>query len=455
MPGGNTAPWNNQVEDWVKVWTDTQKKMWENWSGLAATAPAPASDSDWADYWRKWAGQGLSAAPVGGEATATEVAERLLASQKAWAQFLQFLTGAWQGVAAKVDSGQDWHQTLTSYSEQLRQQLTQPLEKTAALGQDLVELWRLYLEEFNKITQPWLRSSELARGHVGQAITGDNSAALINLANLYWDAYERTFGRLLESPSMGYSRELNEKVLKGFDIWQDFRQASFEYQVVLADTWVKAFERVMEELVARAKNDQPIKSLRDLALLWNDIADPVFIEVFRTEKFIRVQGRLLNAAMTYRLHQRELTELYLKANDLPTRSEVDEAHRKIYEQGKAIKALKKALTAVSAAPASEAPAPEPSTPGPPAQEAASVGYAPAADLEEARRSIEALRQEVTALQEALATQNRNGGNGSHEAGEAKRRKPRRTATIPKPPSTASSTAATVAARAPKAARRRL
>jgi class III poly(R)-hydroxyalkanoic acid synthase PhaE subunit len=344
--------------------------MWENWYDLARTTPPPLFQPDF-----KLAAQDFAAWTANAGPTAKSVAEHLFTTQKTFVHLLEFLTSAWQAMAAKIASGEEWQYILKTYADQLRQQLLQSPEKTTRLTQDLGELWRLYLEELNKLTQPWLRSSQLAEGHLGQAIIG-NGSALIDLTNLYWDAYERSFGRLLESPSMGYTRELNEKMLKGFDIWRDFRQASFEYQVVLADTWVKAFVQVMEELASLAEKGQPIKSLRELALLWNNVADPVFIEVFRSEKFIHIQGRLLSTAMTFRIHQREISELFFKMTDIPTRSEVDEAHQKIYEQRKELKALKKALAEITTTPSKE--------------------------LDEARRNIEELRQEVKAFKEALA-----------------------------------------------------
>jgi polyhydroxyalkanoate synthesis regulator phasin len=45
----------------------------------------------------------------------------------------------------------------------------------------------------------------------------------------------------------------------------------------------------------------------------------------------------------YRLYQQQLMEVFLKRYDLPTRSQVDEIHRSIYELHKEIKSLKKAL----------------------------------------------------------------------------------------------------------------
>ncbi len=375
MPGGNSTTWNDQVETMAKAWAEVQKKMWENWYDLARTAPAPPLYTDMADQWQKVAAQSLEAWTATAEPTAKTVAERLVASQKTFVDFLQFLADAWKAVMARVEAGEDWQKNLKVYTDQLRQEFFHTPEAMKRVNQDLQELWGLYLDEWNKLAQPWVKSSQVAREQLGQAITSDGSA-LINLANLYWDAYERTFGRLVESPSLGYTRELNEKLLKGFDAWQDFRQASIEYQIILADTWVQAFEQFIKELVALAEKGQPVRSVRELMLLWNNSADPVFIEIFRSEKYIRIQGRLLNTAMHYRLHQREITELFLKISDIPTRTEVDEAHRNIYEQRKELKALKKAVAETSTSTRKE--------------------------LEEAQRSIETLQQEVRALKEALA-----------------------------------------------------
>lgn len=51
----------------------------------------------------------------------------------------------------------------------------------------------------------------------------------------------------------------------------------------------------------------------------------------------------MNAALIYRQRQQQLMEVFLKLNDLPTRSEVDEIHRSIYELRKEMKTLKKAF----------------------------------------------------------------------------------------------------------------
>lgn len=56
-----------------------------------------------------------------------------------------------------------------------------------------------------------------------------------------------------------------------------------------------------------------------------------------------VLGNVLNPAMTYRLYQQQLIEVFLNISDLPTRSKLDEIHRSLDERCKDVKSIKKSL----------------------------------------------------------------------------------------------------------------
>jgi class III poly(R)-hydroxyalkanoic acid synthase PhaE subunit len=168
--------------------------------------------------------------------------------------------------------------------------------------------------------------------------------ALSELANLYWDIYEKTFGTVLQSPSLGYTREFNNKLFKSFDAWINFYKANFEYQVVLVDVWLKAFEELTRELASSQEKGETLQNWQQFLQVWSSVFDRVFAQTFRSADALEIQGKFLNSAMTSRLYQQQLVEVFLKMYDLPTRSEVDEIHRSIYEMRKEIKSLKKALT---------------------------------------------------------------------------------------------------------------
>jgi class III poly(R)-hydroxyalkanoic acid synthase PhaE subunit len=213
---------------------------------------------------------------------------------------------------------------------------------TVKATQNQAELWQIYVKGLQKLAQLWAESLQQLR-ESGSGVVGGYAGALIELSNLYWNMYEKTLSSVLQSPSLGYSREFNNKLLKSFDAWINFSKASFDYQVLLLDVWLKASEELMRELASSEEKGETIQNWQQFLQVWSSVFDRVFAQTFRSQDTLEVQGNFLNSAMTYRLYQQQLMEVFLKMYDLPTRSEVDEVHRSIYELRKEVKSLKKAL----------------------------------------------------------------------------------------------------------------
>ena len=337
-----------QSETMAKALGEVQKQIWESWMGLMRAAPSPIPVSPGlADQWREGATEALKGWTTEAEHVAKDVSQRLVATQECVLRVMELALSAWTAVAPKVEAGEDWQTVLAKYTEQVREQFLLSPQGAQKATQDTGELWGLYVEEWHKLVQPWADSLRRAPWRIGQASTGDGSA-LVELMQLYGDAFERTFGRLLESPSLGHTRELHEDLLKGFAAWMEYRQASFAYQVELGETWTRAFEAFIRNLVSQAEKGEPVQSLRQLLFQWIDVIDQMFAKHFRSEDYIRLQGHLLNTAMTYRLRERDIVEAVLKTSHLPARSEVDEAYRRIYHLRKEVKELKKDLQAIKA-----------------------------------------------------------------------------------------------------------
>jgi len=333
--------WTEQTETMVNAFAETQKQMWKKWFDWAPglTSPTPL-------YWGaanqayEAATEGVKTWTIEGEHVAKVVAERLLSSQDKMLRFLEISLKAWNAITPKIDSSEDWQTALLKYTENLRQQLLQFSQETQKAFQDTDELSRLYREQWKGLAQPWTESLRRAPWHFGQASTG-NGSGLMEMQKLYWDAYENTFGRMLQSPSLGLTREMNEDILRGLDAWVDYRRASFEYQVALGETWVHAFEEFLQQLVGLAEKGETVPNVKTLLLLWIEVVDRVFTNVFRSEEYIRIQGNLVNTATAYRLRERDIVDAFLKASHIASRSELDEAYRRIYELRKDVKELKK------------------------------------------------------------------------------------------------------------------
>lgn len=336
-----TNDWMSQTQSMMNTWMQAQQTLWQSWMNLA-TPQSSASSINWVEQWQKQAQQNVEAMTRDSASIAQSTAEQFLMAQNVVLRFLEFSTRAWQATAPKFESGGDWQSAMQQSVDQLRQEWMQFPQDVAGTTQDTEKLWQLYLDQWKNFGQPWEAVFRQAPTLLSQAAMG-NSTAVINLSNQWRDAYNQTIGRLASSPNLGLTRELNQKISLGFDAWVSRHLATLEYQGVLSGIWDEAFKQFSKDLVALAEQDKKIDNVRDLILLWTRGAEKVFTDAFRSDKYVLAQGKILSANMAYRIREREIIEVYLKMYDLPTRTELDETHRRIYELRREVKALKKEL----------------------------------------------------------------------------------------------------------------
>lgn len=347
--------WTKQAETMMQTWGEAQKKMWDSWFGLAQGMSDSSKFPNMTDQWRWLAEQSMQNLTASSGPTIKGIVEQMTASQASTMRFLELSTRAWQMIAPKVQAGEDWQSVLSDFSNQWFQQLVGGPAGFMTGSKDINELWRFYMEEWQKLGQPWMQSWFQSPWSISQMMTGSGSE-LAELSRLHWDAYERSFGRMTETPRMGSNREMMATLLNGFDTWVDFRKASADYHMILAKTSALAFEAVMKELVAISERGEKIESVRELMNLWMDTIDQTFTKLYKTEEYLNIQRDLSTAVMKYRMKEQEIVEIFMKTLNLPTRSELDDAYRSLYELRREVKALKKALKEKNGSGPVEAPA---------------------------------------------------------------------------------------------------
>lgn len=338
--------WTKQAETMMQTWTEAQKKMWEGWFDLAKTTtdsgptPLPA----FTDMFKPWQQmmQGANMWTSTADPAARNVARQLIAGQEAMYNFLQVVTRAWQAMAPKIEAGEDWQTVLNEYSNQWVQTMIGGPAGMMSAGQDINELGKFYMQEWHKLTQPWMQLMQESPGHFGKIAMG-GSTELAELSKMHWDVYERTFGRLTEVPGMGYNRELNAKIANAFDGWVDLQKANAKFQQVMGRTFSKAFEKFMKDMVTMSEKGEKIDSVRDLMNMWMETIDQSFTYMYVSEDYLEVQNELAASVMKYKMKQQQVIEVIQGMFDMPTRSELDDAYRTMYELRKEVRALKKSL----------------------------------------------------------------------------------------------------------------
>ena len=229
-----------------------------------------------------------------GASTIEETLQRLAGTQTYATRLMQAMTAMWQALANEGITDTDG---LNAFMEGLRSDFFS--EESAASFQPFAEQWRASMD--------------------GPATD--------------WAT----------SPGFGFTRGYQAKMGALLSAWLEVLQRDLEYRSVLSGAWFDAFGRFMTILSKRATDGEPSLSARETMVLWVETADEVFVEAFRSEAYTTAQAALMNASMTLKKQRRVVMEDMLVAYDLPTRTQVDEAHRMIYELRKEMKALRRQL----------------------------------------------------------------------------------------------------------------
>lgn len=353
--------WTEQAEAMIKSLTEAQKTAWEGWYDLASkgAGSSPFSRPNTMDPMQLFK-QGFEAWTSQSGTTGQDMAGQMFSGQTSMLRTLELLTKSWQIVAPNVAAGKSWQDQLQQFTQQWTEQALGSPMRMMESGAHVNELWQSFMGEWGPLLKPWLSSiNQMAHGHMGEGLMG-GSSGLSRLLNLEMDGLSRMFNletdrelafeRLAEIPRIGMNREQTAKLFNAFDAFVDMQKAVARYRTKLSQTMGVAVERTMESLAETAKEGKSINSVRELNRLWLDMADQVFSETYMSEEYAEMQKAVSATSLKYQIEQQKITEMVLEALHIPTRSELDDTYRTIYELRKQVKALTKKVDTLSALP---------------------------------------------------------------------------------------------------------
>jgi polyhydroxyalkanoate synthesis regulator phasin len=163
---------------------------------------------------------------------------------------------------------------------------------------------------------------------------------------------DRAIEHLIEGPGYATLWTLDRKVLKAQALRAQWARDLAAWQLLMQGAWGEATKRFLREV--NAAEGSPIKSWRELTDLWVDIANATLTETHRTPEFLEAQRRLTRSSTDCRLQEREIAEAYCEMHHIPTRTEVDELQRTVYELRRDLRSLQRALRAPEASTQSKA-----------------------------------------------------------------------------------------------------
>lgn len=154
------------------------------------------------------------------------------------------------------------------------------------------------------------------------------------------DAIQAPMRQWSQMPAFGFAREHQERWQALAQAQMDAQSAAEAYQALLAEAGQDAFERFESKLAERSEPGRQLTSARALFDLWIDAAEEAYAEIALSPRFRETYGRFVNGQMRLRAAVQGEVEQATAQLGMPTRTEIDAAHRKIVQLERELRRLR-------------------------------------------------------------------------------------------------------------------
>lgn len=307
--GSNNGNFDDKARQYWAAWGDAMR---HGQAGAAAQQPPPAPGGDAPQDWRKamdWWSQLL---PSQAAPQAQEAINRFRTQAGDWFGTMQQVAAQFVGRDTSANEVADaWRQAMQGQGEQLMQWTLGSLHGGSPGGFDP------WLQEAAQTLQKWREE------------------------NAQW----------LHMPAFGLNRNHQARLQKLARAQQEFQAQSQAYGEQLKAAIEQAFGRFTSKLSEHESSGSQLTSARALFDLWIEAAEESYADVALSDQFREVYGGFANAHMRLRAALQEEIEQLSERFGMPTRSEMDAAHRRIAELERAVRRMLRTASSPAGKPA--------------------------------------------------------------------------------------------------------
>lgn len=273
-------------------------------------------------YWSAW-GDAMRQGGMGG-AAAPQPAQQWQQAVDWWSQLLP------DGRSQANDAVGRFNQQASQWFGQMQQVAAQFAGQDSS-AKDVSQAWRQAMGA-NGDGNPF---TDLFKAMRGQGAHGMDE--WLDQVKPYLEGFQQQSQRWQQLPAFGQYREHQERWQALQLAQQEYQQQSEVFNALMLKCAQRAFEVFEDKLIAHEEPGRQITSARALFDLWIDSAEQAYAVIALSAEFRKVQGALTNAQMRLRsaiqLEVEHMTGLF----GMPTRTEIDSAHRKVAELERALR----------------------------------------------------------------------------------------------------------------------
>ncbi len=141
-------------------------------------------------------------------------------------------------------------------------------------------------------------------------------------------------------PAFGFAREHQERWQRIARLQVEYQERNQACQKLMMEAGQRAFRHFEERLAAHAEPGRQLTSARALFDVWIDAAEDAYAEVALSPGYQSDFGEMVNAQMRLRAALQHEVERVADLFGMPSRTEIDSAHRKIVQLERELRQLR-------------------------------------------------------------------------------------------------------------------
>ncbi len=136
------------------------------------------------------------------------------------------------------------------------------------------------------------------------------------------------------------SKKIAAELIDANEELEDFNKALAEYYKQLAETWNEAQKKVSMKI---PEIPHDVEQFEAYKRVWIDIFDNDFTELFDSKKFGENYGKLVSKELELTKRWTNISNVFLKSANLPTKKEIDEVYKEMHNLRKRVSKLESEL----------------------------------------------------------------------------------------------------------------
>jgi len=190
---------------------------------------------------------------------------------------------------------------------------------------------------------PTLTSMSQLPGLFQRLVKGDRGAAA-ELGGVFAKNYEETMGKALLAPTIGYFREFQEHINKAIYAYGQYTTAKTAFLSFLQSAGIAAAEKVFERFIEFSPKEITPETYKELYKLWCNTNEEVYQGVSRSKEFVALAKQMVEQGLLLRQELDEISDHVLKFTNFPSKKDMDEIYRAIYETKRDLREARRRVT---------------------------------------------------------------------------------------------------------------